>query len=397
MKILERYIFRRALTFSAGALASLVLVVWIVQVLQRLDIVRTTATAAGDIFWIALMLMPDLAAGVLPFALLIGAIQTLNNLNADSERAVIAASGGSRKVIANPILLLGAVGALIVFVNSNYIGPKASSAFQNGVRAINADAISLFLQPGRFERVQDGLIMSIKEARGPNVRGLFLADTRDPALDLTYFAREATVVERLGQSYLVLDDGQLHRRDNTDGAVSIIEFQTYAFDLANLRPVDAGDWIRMSERSTRELLNPDPNDRVYQLHPNQFTEELAQRRTDFLYPIAFALWALIVAGHPRTNRQGPGAAMMLGLSGALVLKALGFVALSMVQDDVRTVWLVYALPLSAIAFDLWLYLFNVNVSELRWVRRSNDAVRRFGVRLMRLLPLAPFEGRTPGT
>ncbi|WP_062011626.1 LptF/LptG family permease [Aureimonas sp. AU4] len=397
MKILERYIFRRALTFSAGALAALVLVVWIVQVLQRLDIVRTTATAAGDIFWIALMLMPDLAAGVVPFALLIGAIQTLNTLNADSERAVIAASGGSRKVIANPILLLGALAALIVFVNSNFVGPLASSAFQNGVRAINADAISLFLQPGRFERVQDGLIMSIKEARGPNVRGLFLSDTRDPALDLTYFAREATVVERLGQSYLVLDDGQLHRRDNKDGAVSIIEFQTYAFDLANLRPVDAGDWIRMSERSTRELLNPDPNDRVYQLHPNQFTEELAQRRTDFLYPIAFALWALIVAGHPRTNRQGPGAAMMLGLSGALVLKALGFVALSMVQDEVQTVWLVYALPISAIVFDLWLYLRNVNVSELRWVRRSNDAVRRFGTWLVRSLPLAPFEGRTPGT
>lgn len=397
MKILERYIFRRALTFSAGALGALVLVVWIVQVLQRLDIVRTSATAAGDIVWIALMLMPDLAAGVVPFALLIGSIQTLNNLNADSERAVIAASGGSRKVIANPILLLGALAAAIVFINSNYIGPKASSAFQNGVRAINADAISLFLQPGRFERVQDGLIMSITEARGPNVRGLFLSDTRDPALDLTYFAREATVVERLGQSYLVLDDGQLHRRDNKDGAVSIIEFQTYAFDLANLRPVDAGDWIRMSERSTRELLNPDPNDRVYQLHPNQFTEELAQRRSDFLYPIAFALWSLVVAGHPRTNRQGPGAAMMLGLGGALILKALGFVALSLVQDDVRTVWIVYALPLSAIVFDLWLYFRNVNVSELRWIRRTNDGARRFGTWLLRVLPLSPFEGRTPGT
>ncbi len=95
MKILERYIFRRALTFSAGALAALVLVVWIVQVLQRLDVVRTSATAAGNIVWIALMLMPDLAAGVVPFALLIGAIQTLNGLNADSERAVIARRSSS--------------------------------------------------------------------------------------------------------------------------------------------------------------------------------------------------------------------------------------------------------------------------------------------------------------
>lgn len=396
MKLIERYIFKRALAFSAGSLAALVLIVWIVQVLQRLDIVRTSATAAGNILWIALMLMPDLAAGVLPFAILIGSIQALNSLNTDSERAVIAAAGGSRKVIAKPILILGFVGAAIVLFNSNVVGPAASSAFQNGIRAINADAISLFLRPGRFERVQDGLVMSIDEARGPNVRGLFLSDTRDPALDLTYFAREATIIEREGQSYLVLDDGQLHRKTVADGAVSIIEFQTYAFDLANLRPVETGDWIRMSERSTRDLLNPDPNDRVFQLHPNQFAEELAQRRTDWLYTLAFTLWALIIAGHPRTNRQGPGPAMGVGLAGALALKALGFVSLSLVSGDVRYVWVVYSLPIAAILFDLWLVWRNVNVTELTVVRRISTGLHWLSVRVMRLLPTTPFEGRTPG-
>ncbi|WP_182085699.1 LptF/LptG family permease [Aureimonas sp. ME7] len=386
MKLIERYIFRRALAFSAGSLAALVLIVWIVQVLQRLDIVRTSATAAGDIVWIALMLMPDLAAGVLPFAILIGAIQTLNSLNADSERAVIAASGGSRMVISKPILILAFVASALTLLNSHIVGPAASSAFQNGIRTINADAISLFLQPGRFEQVQDGLVMSIDEARGPNVRGLFLADTRDPTLDLTYFAREAHIVEREGQSYLVLDDGQLHRKRNADGSVSIIEFQTYAFDLANLRPVETRDWVRMSERSTRELLNPDPNDRVYQLHPNRFTEELAQRRSDWLYPLAFALWALVVAGHPRTNRQGPGPAMAMGLAGALALKALGFVSLSLVSDDPRYTAAVYGLPIGAIAFDLWLLWRNVNVTEMRAIRALTECARWIGRYLQRLMP-----------
>lgn len=388
MNLIERYIFKRALIYSAGSLAALVLVVWIVQVLQRIDIVRTSATAAGDILWIALMLMPDLAAGVVPFAVLIGAVQALNSLNADSERAVIASAGASRRVIAKPVLALAAIGALLVFVNSNFVGPAASSAFQNGLRAINADAISLFLQPGRFEQVQDGLVMSIEEARGPNVRGLFLSDARDPALDLTYFASEATVVEREGQSYLVLEDGQLHRRTLADGNVSIVEFQTYAFDLASLRPVDTGDWIRMSERSTRELLNPDPNDRVFQLNPNGFIEELAQRRTDWLYPIAFALWALVLAGHPRTNRRGSGPAMTLGMAGGIALKALGFVSLSLVGNDARFVALVYALPIAAIAMDTLLYWRGANITEHEGVRSVLDVGRRFGAAVLRLLPIA---------
>ena len=68
------------------------MIVWIVQALSRIDIVKTSASAAGNIFWIALMLLPSLAAGVIPFAILIGAVQTLNSLNADSERAVMAAA-----------------------------------------------------------------------------------------------------------------------------------------------------------------------------------------------------------------------------------------------------------------------------------------------------------------
>ena len=71
MKLLERYILRRAAVFSAASLAALVLVVWVVQVLQRVDLVRSTLGAVGDILWIALMLLPDLTAGVLPFAVLI--------------------------------------------------------------------------------------------------------------------------------------------------------------------------------------------------------------------------------------------------------------------------------------------------------------------------------------
>ena len=206
------------------------------------------------------------------------------------------------------------------------------------------------------------------------MRNLFLADTRDPTLDLAYFADEANVVEREGRSYLVLDDGQLHRRTNATGAVSIIEFQTYAFDLANLRPVETGDWIRMSERSTAELLRPDPNDRLFQTDPGRFVEELALRRTDWLYALAFGLWAVVIAGQPRTNRQGAGPAMAIGLGGALVLKALGFVSLALVDIDARFVLLVYAVPIVSIATSALMFWRDTNVLEWPIVRRTSDAL-----------------------
>jgi len=387
MSLLERYIFRRAMVFSLGSLASLVLIVWVVQALQRIDIVRTSTSAAGNIFWIALMLIPDLAAGVVPFAILIGAIQALNSLNADSERAVIAASGASGAVVIKPIAALGVVAAALILFISHFLGPMAQSGFYNGIRTINADAITLFLKPGRFEEVQDGLILSIGEAKGSTVESLFISDQRDPTVDLTYFAKEAKILERGTASYLLLYDGQLHRRTTEDAAVSIIQFQTYAFDLASLRPASDGDWIRTSERTTAELMFPDPNDKDYQSRPKSFTKELAQRMSDWLYPIALALWALVMAGHPRTNRQGPGVAMALGLAGALVLKALGFVSLSLVDRDPRLVFVVYLVPLLSIVSNIILIRLDVNVSQLSFFDKLGDAFKAIGRSVTRAVPV----------
>ncbi|MEF2551829.1 LptF/LptG family permease [Aurantimonas sp. A2-1-M11] len=371
MTILERYIFRRAFVYAASSLTSLVLIVWIVQALSRIDIVKTSASAAGNIFWIALMLLPDLAAGVMPFALLIGAIQALNSLNSDSERAVISAAGASQKVIARPIIALGLLGGLIMLLIANVVGPASMSAFQNGIRSINADMITLFLKPGRFEQVQQGILISIGDVNGATVKSLVIADTRDPASDLTYFAREAKIIDQDSQSLLLLFDGQLHRRNTADNSVSVIQFQTYAFDLAELRPATDNSWVRASERSTAELISPDPNDGLYQERPYSFTEELTDRMTNWLFAIAFVLWAIVVAGHPSTNRQGTGPAMAIGLCGGLSLKAAGFVVLSQIEQGFVWVLLAYLLPLAAIALNSLLIWRNFDMLGWAPLQQAN--------------------------
>ena len=392
MTILERYVFRRGLTNSLGALGALVMIVWIVQALSRVDIVKSTASAAGNVFWIALMLLPDLAAGIVPFAILIGAIQTLNSLNGDSERAVMAASGAAPRVVAKPIIVLGVVGGIAILLVSHVVGPMSSQAFRDGIRAVTAATITLFLQPGRFEKVQDGLELSIGSARGSNITSLFIADTRDPNTELIYFAREARIAEEDGQSLLLLSDGQLHRRDVKDDSVAVVEFQSYAFDLADLKPANQSDWIRPSERSTADLISPNPADKLYREKPGSLSSELTDRMTSWLYAVAFALWAIVVAGQPRTNRQASSAAMALGLTGGLGLKALGFLVLA--QVDGASVWTLaaYVLPLLAIALDAWLIWADADITEWTVYRRTVEAMEAIGNAIARL-----FESARIGT
>ncbi|RFC66205.1 LptF/LptG family permease [Fulvimarina endophytica] len=372
MTLIERYIFRRALVSSAGSLASLALIVWIVQALSRIDIVKTSASAAGNILWIALMLLPNLAAGVVPFAVLLGSIQTLNAMNADSERAVISASGASITLVARPIVLLGFLGGLIMLVIAHGIGPLASKAFYDGIRSVNVDTISVFLRPGAFEQIQSDLVISVGETNGGTIESLFIQDTRDPKLDLTYFAKEAAIVEQGNQSVLMLYDGQLHRKSRESGAISIIEFQTYAFDLSELRPDAGSDWTRSSELTTYQLLNPDLNDASIQQAPDRTIRELVNRFSTWLYCVAFAFWAVAVAGQPQTNRQASNAAMTLGLSGAVALQAVGFIVASNVGKIPGLSILAFAVPLAAILVNILLIRSGTNVSQLPIVQAIVD-------------------------
>ncbi|MDY8110467.1 LptF/LptG family permease [Fulvimarina sp. 2208YS6-2-32] len=391
MTLLERYIFRRALISSAGALVSLSLIVWIVQALSRIDIVKTSASAAGNILWIALMLLPDLAAGVVPFAILIGAIQTLNGLNADSERAVISASGGSMMIVARPILLLGFLGGLLTLTVAHGLGPMASAGFYNGIRSINVDTITVFLRPGRFERVQSDLVLSVGESNGGTIKSLFIQDTRDPQLDLTYFAKEAAIIDNEESPVLMLFDGQLHRKERESGSISVIEFQTYAFDLADLKPATEERWTRTSEQSTLQLLTPDVNDPSYQRQPGRNVEELADRFTSWLYCIVFALWAVAVAGQPQTNRQASSAAMTFGLAGAIGLKALGFVTLSFVGDNPSSAVFVFAVPIVAAILDIVLIRRGLNFAQLAIVQTIVDWPRRISLMLGRRSKAGPAD------
>ncbi|MEN3791429.1 LptF/LptG family permease [Fulvimarina sp. MAC3] len=376
MTLIERYIFRRALTSAFGSLVSLALIVWIVQALSRIDIVKTSASAAGNILWIALMLLPNLAAGVVPFAILIGSILVLNGLNADSERAVIAASGASMKVILRPIIYLGLAGGLLVATVSHGIGPLASNAFYNGIRSINVDTITLFLRPGRFERISPDLVISVGETNGKVIESLFIHDTRDPEVELTYFAAEASILDTDDQSVLMLFDGQLHRKPTHGNSVSVIEFQTYAFDLSDLKPTNDGDWTRTSELSTLTLVNPDPNDALYQNAPGSYVEEATERFTSWLYCLAFALWAVVVAGQPQTNRQASNAAMTLGLAGAVGLKAIAFLALSVVSDNPALAFFAYLLPISACAFNIFLIMRGTNLAQAPVIQTLFDVPRK---------------------
>ena len=389
MKVIERYIFAKGLMTFIATLGGTMAIVWVTQVLPRLDLVTSNGQSAGSFMYLASLILPSVVPEVLPFAIAITVAQTFASMNTDSELVVINAAGSSRWVVIKPILILAALAAITSFVFANVIDPYSKLEFRRLLSSARADLISMVVQEGSFRQIEKGLYIQIGERLpGGDFGGVFLADSRQDGADFIYYAKKGSVVEDGADKTLVMNDGVVQRKAS-NGDVSVIHFNSYAFDLSVFAPKSGG---RMSmyakDRDLLYLLDPDPNDSSYQEEPQEFRAMLHRRLAEWVYPIVFALIGLAVAADAKSHREGRIHPLVTTLALALLVRWLGFFTGNQAQTSPLFVPLVYAVPLLASAISVWFIATNRTMelpvtwadSLMSWSRRIADRMAFLRIR-----------------
>lgn len=342
MKLLELYIVRRVVQMFLTALLPVLAVIWVTQVLGRVNLVTDSGQSIGSFVKLASLILPTILPAVLPFALVIGISQTLTVMNNDSELAVIDAAGAPRSIIMRPILLLAAALCLFSFVMSNFVEPKLRVAARHMIAAAYADLLSSVIEEKTFRRIDDGLYVQISERlSGRILKGLFVADNRSPEYDLIYYAREGAVDE--SGTALVMRDGEVQRKTR-DGNVSVVRFDSYSFDLSELSQTRGAARLHAIDRDLGFLLNPDPEDSDVIARPEEYRSELHKRLTTWSFPFVFALIALVSSADARSHREARLHPMVRSLTLALLLFWLSNYTLGLTESNAIFAPLVYAVP-----------------------------------------------------
>jgi lipopolysaccharide export system permease protein len=343
MKLIERYILRRASLMFVATLLPLLGIVWVTQALTSVNLVTDSGQSIFAFLKLATLILPSVIPIILPFALVIGVSQTLTVMNADSELTVLNAAGSSRTTIIRPIMMLAIAMSFVSFAVDNFVEPYSRMAVRQMIATANADMLSSVVQENTFRKVTEGLYVQVAERRNGGVlHGLFVADNRDPRFEMVYYAREGAVDEN--SSALVMKDGEVHRK-LPDGNVSIIKFDSYAFDLADLTQSTGTANIRPKDRDLPYLLNPDPEDSHYKNNPGSFTAELHRRFTEWLFPAVFGLIALVVSGDARSHREARMHPMITALLTALFVRWASFYASNNAEESAYFVPIMYLIPL----------------------------------------------------
>ena len=374
MKLIERYIFFRAFSAFLMTVAALTAIVWLTQALRDLDLMTAKGQTMLVFFSMTSLALPTLIMVIAPFAVMIAVAFTLNSLNAESELVVINATSAPPWVVIKPIVILGLLITLLGGTLSLYVAPKSLGTLRSFITQVRADLVANIVKEGIFTEIEDGMTFHIQK-RQPNgiMRGLFLSDERDPKKHIVYSSEFAQIIENERGTFLKMDQGTIQQQQPEETAkgapegqelrevpgfssVNIIYFDSYAIDLSKFTGVnDSGPrYYKPRELSTEYLLNPDPDDQVYNHQIKQARSELHDRFTNPLYNLAFAGIIAAFLGQVRTTRERRGDALILAIVAAAGVRLLGFAATSTAIQTPFAVPFMYLLPISAIVLSLWI-------------------------------------------
>lgn len=372
LRLIERYILARIIKAMIASILALAALVWTTQALRQLDLVTAKGQALATFFEITLLALPFLILVILPFALLGAALVVLAQMNGDSELIVINASGGGRSVVLRPLVVAGVITALLVSALVSVIAPAGLQVVRERLTEVRVDLIAVVVKPGRFITVDDGLTFHIsdRDAAG-RLMGLMLNDDRDNETAFTYLAETGQIVEAADRTLLVMQNGTIQRRNLQSGAISIVDYDSYAFDLTSLLPEAVAPVFKPSERLIGDLLTADKGDSYYWDNQPKFIVEFHDRLAQVLYPIAFALWIYVCLGEPRSTRQSRASTLLLAAALCSVQRLAGYGAAAVAIDAPAAVPLIYVVPFTSIGIGALLIAGNKGpdalLQPLEWV------------------------------
>lgn len=353
MDLFSRYLFRQTGSAFLLVMTTLTLIIWMSIALKELDLLTSQGQSLGLFLSMTALAVPNIVALIAPTAFLVAALYSLDRFNGDSELIVMSASGAPIWHFAKPLLALAALLAVLLVALTFYLAPLSLRTLQAYVVEVRSDLISQVLSPGRFSSPEQGLTFHIRD-RAPNndLLGLIVHDSRTEGRAMTYLAKRGHIITTDEGAFLIMKDGQIHRRldegksDSRD--VNIGEFKEYIFDISQFEPNEGPAEIKARERYISELLNPDENDSYYQRAAGRLRSELHSRFADLLYPFVYAIITLNFLGHARTVREPRWKSISLAFGTSVLVRIFGIVATNLLTLKASAVVLVYGIPLGAI-------------------------------------------------
>lgn len=251
----DRYLLSQFLMLFGFFALVLVLVYWVNRAVVLFDQLIANGQSAAVFLEFTALSLPNVIRVVLPIAAFAGTVYVTNRLTSESELVVVQATGFSPWRLVRPVLVFGIFVFVLGSILAHILVPISLSRLSDRTVEISENMTARLLREGQFLHPSDGVTFYIREISAVGeLKNIFLSDTRNPGVSVTYTAREALLLRGATAPTLVMIDGMAQRYDVGERNLSVTRFDDFAFNLEGLLETIGKSRTRPQELSTGELL-----------------------------------------------------------------------------------------------------------------------------------------------
>lgn len=251
----DKYLLSQLVVLFGFFALVLVMVYWINRAVLLFDQLIANGHSAMVFLEFSALTLPNVIRVVLPIAAFAAAVYCANRLASDSELVVVQTTGYSPFRLARPVLIFGALVAVMMLILTNFLVPASLGQLRHRNAEIQSNATARFLREGTFLHPAPGITFYISNIGSDGVLdNMFLSDGRDKATRTSYAARRAQFVRSDSGPKLIMFDGMvqvLRRRDRT---LTTTGFSEFVFDIGPLLQNVGVGQANPTEMSTLALI-----------------------------------------------------------------------------------------------------------------------------------------------
>lgn len=378
MTKIQAHLFKQVLQAVLIIVGSLVMIALLAQGLTRTDLILENRQSAVTYFYIVMLGSPQVIALLLPLALFVAGVWSLNRIHKDSEIVVAQAAGMTRWQVASPMIRL-AVMCLVLHLGVNlWVQPLAQREMREAVAAARADLAAAMIRPGQFTSNGERLTFYAREQVGGELRGVMISDMTDPQFPTDILARSAALVTVEGRPTLLLRDALSQQLDSNQ-QLSVLEFDQYMFDLTDFMREDADLNLKASDKFLHELLFVDRKNYFEIKEADAFLAEANARLTTPMLNIVMALLAIFAVLGGDFSRQGYSRRIAVAAAAAILILVVNIALQSAATADPALNIALWILPTGIAAILGWIYFGRgARIGRKQYRTPPNDALLMTG-------------------
>ncbi len=381
MRLIDRYLFRQLLGPAAAATAALGAVAILSQTLTFLDILVGQHQGVAVFVKVILLTLPQMLAMVLPIAVFVATLFTLNRLHTEQEIVVCYAGGMSRWQVTAPAFRMAVAAALLTLVVNLWVQPAAMRALRDELFRVRTDLAASLVREGEFNSPSAGLTVYAQSVDSEGLlKNVFIHEDKPNGESSTFTADRGLITSRNNHPVMILKSGS-NQQFNAKGVLNYLAFGEYVFDLTPYLNTTEQVSYKISDRYLHELFYPDTSNIWDLRNKKKFLTEGNYRLSSPLYTITFMALAVYGVLGGSFSRVGYGRRIGAVAGTAIVVRILGFAAQSLCDGTPALNVLQYLIPIIPI----------IHVARKLYPRRFQSGA---GLVAFEPLPVSAVERRT---